>query len=224
MSNIKVPQYLTIENYYKLADIAEIRNPSDLVNMVKLITDMTDDEIRVIPKKEIEDLISNIMTMFTETQPLFWQVFEFEGKTYGFQPPSKMTLGEWIDIESYANDWKTQLHKMMAVCYREVKDKRWKNPLWKAKYNLKVMTSKQEKNLFDYYDVQPYEGNTFEQEQLFLNLPIEIALGAMAFFLTLKIKHTEVSAISSNPQDKETIEELNQTLIDNLFQPTMAGS
>ena len=221
---MNIPQHLKVKHYYKLQDVTELRTASDLIRVVEMIVDDPEVDIRTLKKDKVEEIVNSIMTMFSSAQPKFWSLFEFEGVTYGFQPPSKMTLGEWIDMENHAKDFRNSLHKLMAVCYRPVTKNRIKKLTWKTKYKLKVYT---EKDLFKAYEVSDYDYTEVdERSELFKELPVEIALGAMAFFLSLNLKFAETIAISSTSKKVEETKPIiyeTQTMIENLFQGTTDG-
>ena len=221
---MNIPQHLKVKHYYKLQDVTELKTASDLIKIVEMIIDEPDVDIRSLKKDEVESIVSSIMEMFSTAKPKFWSLFEYEGTTYGFQPPSKMTLGEWIDMEQHAKDFKSSLHKLMAECYRPVVKNRLKKIAWKTKYKLKVYT---EKDLFKQYDVSDYDfGEVDERSETMKEIPVEIALGAMAFFLSLNLKYAEAIAISSTSRKAEETTPIiyeTQTMIENLFQATMDG-
>lgn len=223
---MNIPTYLTLNHYRKLQNVTELKSPSDLVDVTQLITGEDRDKILDLPKGEIDELVKQIFDLFTDSQPKFWPVFEFEGVEYGFTPPSKMTLGEWIDVESYSKNWQDDLASMMAVLYRPITKHNWNNPAWVTKYNIKLLQDK-DTSAFDIYDVEKYDTETHKQRsKSFQNLPVEVALGAMAFFLTLNLKYAENSVISSlkNQSDQQEVTTQTNKMISLLFHSTMAGS
>ena len=74
-----------------------------------------------------------------------------------------MTFGEWIDLDTYINDW-SQMHKAMAVLFRPVTLGLGKN-----------------------YNIEKYEGSS-KYSEVMLDMPLDVVLGAMVFFYTLGTK------------------------------------
>jgi hypothetical protein len=85
------------------------------------------------------------------------------GKTveFGFMPNlSEMTLGEYVDLESYISDWE-QMHKALAVMYRPIVAGRG-----------------------DFYEIEEYEGSA-KYADIMKDAPMNVATGAMVFFYSL---------------------------------------
>ena len=88
--------------------------------------------------------------------------FEINGTEYGFIPNlSKMSTGEFIDLENYLNSDNKQLHKIMAILYRPITNK-----------------------IGTLYDIEKYEG-TDKHSDIMLKVDATIILGAMVFFYNL---------------------------------------
>jgi len=91
------------------------------------------------------------------------QVITIEGKKYGFVKDwDEFTTGEWIDCESYQEDFWPNAHKIMAVLYRPMKYHVGKE------YSLKKYTAKE--------DAEPFKG-----------MPADLFSGALLFFWNTRI-------------------------------------
>jgi len=223
---MNLPTYLTIDHFYKLQNIQALKTPEDIVNVICLISGEDRDNVLQLPKEEIDTTTKALVQLFNTSQPKFWPIFQYKDIVYGFQPLSKMTLGEWIDCDAYAKDWKTQLHKLLAVCYRPITKHHHKSWVWRTKYNIKVW-SKENVSPFSVYDIEPYNSETaIERSELFKELPIEIAQGSLAFFLAIGMKYTESTLISllPNQEEKDLIISTNKKIIESLYSNTMVGS
>ena len=87
---------------------------------------------------------------------------EFKGKKYGFIPNlSRITTGEFVDIEEYGKNVNENLHRIMSVLYREVDNEVGK-----------------------FYSVKPYDPDELEIDK-FKELPMSITLSAIDFFFRL---------------------------------------
>jgi hypothetical protein len=72
-----------------------------------------------------------------------------------------MTSGEFIDLENYLSSTES-LHQAMAVLFRPIKSK-----------------------VKDLYTIEDYE-SSYKYAEVLKYMPLDIALGAMVFFLTLQ--------------------------------------
>lgn len=92
--------------------------------------------------------------------------FTYNGVEYGLIPDlHDMTMGEIMDADSY-QEWK-DAHKLMAILYRPIKQK------LKGKYTI------------DDYDGTT-QGKGLERANMFLELGVDIPLGAKVFFWSIE--------------------------------------
>ena len=92
----------------------------------------------------------------------FKKSFTLENEEYGFIPNlSKLTTGEYIDLETYCKDPINNLHIIMSILYRKITFKRNNR-----------------------YAIENYDPDKFKEE-IFKDCPMDIALSSLGFFLTL---------------------------------------
>ena len=125
-----------------------------------------------IPILKFDSIIDHILGLFKEETPLV-QKFYMTGKNkagedtrveFGFIPKlDDISFGEFIDLETYSTDWQT-MHKAMAVLYR---------PIFHQKKQ--------------FYSINEYEG-TSKYSEVMLDMPVNVAMGAMVFFYRLGSK------------------------------------
>lgn len=96
---------------------------------------------------------------FTRKMPLVRR-FELKGQQYGFIPDlSKLTVGEYADLETMCSGGVFKsLEKLCAILFREVIDEK-----------------------LDKYEIVNYRVSK-ERKKAMLDLPMNIAIGAMVFF------------------------------------------
>jgi hypothetical protein len=223
---MNLPQYLTVDHFYKLQNVNALKTPEDIINVICLISGENKEDILKLTKEQIDTTVASLMRLFNESQPKFWPIFEYKGVIYGFQPLSKMTLGEWIDCDTYAKDWKNQLHNLLAVCYRPIAKHHHKSFIWRVKYNIKVWAG-QSTSPFSIYDVEPYDTVTSNvRGELFKELPVEIAQGALAFFLEIGLKYSEniTTSLVQSETEREMIMTSNKEIRELLYKTTTVGS
>lgn len=225
---MKTPDYLSIDHYYKISGI-DITTTTGMLQAIEVLMNVDQETIKNMSPDELHEMRKNLDTLMVKASPKFWPVFSHDGVEYGFQPLSKMTFGEWVDVDMAAKNWKTDIHKLMAILYRPITKHKYKNIVWQSIYNLKVWTN-QQVNPFDVYEVEPYNTETLqERADKFKHLPLEIANGAMAFFLTIGLQSMKNTTTFSNPtpQEKEIMKAVDMTMeetVNLVFQPIMGGS
>lgn len=159
---------LSIEQLMKINLILSTYNQDDsklIKEVIKLIHGSLDVEKSISDKtmSDINELLSR------EDFDLIHR-FEIDGVEYGFIPNlSKISTGEFIDLDVYLNEKDKQLHKICSILYRPV-------------------TSK----MGNYYEIEKYEG-TDKHCDAMLKVDCKVSLGAMVFFYNLSkslLNHT----------------------------------
>lgn len=150
---------LTIEQLMKINLLMTTFKDDDkkiASEVVKIIHGTLDIEQALANKTmlEVNELLS--------TEQDLTQRFEFDGVEYGFIPNlSKITAGEFIDLDNYLSEEPKQLHKICAILYRPVTKSFGKN-----------------------YEIAKYEG-TDKLADIMLKIDCRVALGALVFFYLL---------------------------------------
>ena len=124
--------------------------------MVKVIYDNLD-----IEQNKVNETLLELNKLLSTEHELI-QRFEFEGTEYGFIPNlSKITAGEFIDLDNYLLEDDKQLHKICSILYRPVT-----------------------KSLSTLYEIEKYEG-TDKYSDIMKRVDCKVALGALVFFYSL---------------------------------------
>jgi hypothetical protein len=127
-----------------------------------------------------------------------------------------MLVAEFIDLDARLKDPMKNLEELMAILYRPVINQRFESFEWKVKSYIKTIVGQSE-NIFKYYDVEEYDSQKRDwRVEVFKDLPISYALGALSFFLQfgLMLQRDLVSSTQSIPmtQKKETIQMLEKAI------------
>ena len=157
---------ITIETYQKYVKIQEGKG-SEKTKVLKSLALLCNTTPLVVKKMAYKDLleIMGIIKTLIDKEPkeeAFRKVFMFKEEEYGFVPNlSKLTTGEYIDLESFCKEPIENLHIIMSILYRKITFKR-----------------------NDRYTIESYNPDEFKEE-LFKDCPMDIALNSLGFFLTL---------------------------------------
>ena len=157
---------ITIETYQKYVKIQEGKGSekNKVVKSLALLCNTTPFVVKKMDYKDLLEIMSIIKTMI-DTEPKdeeFRKTFMFKKEEYGFVPNlSKLSTGEYIDLETYCKEPIENLHIIMSILYRKITFKRNER-----------------------YAIENYDPDEFKEE-LFKECPMDIALSSLGFFLTL---------------------------------------
>ena len=151
---------ITIAEYQRYLQLAKTRRKTKDDEIIAMFCKVDKDLIKKVKlkdKKVLVDKINKFVNSKNETS--LEKRIKFKGKKYGFIPNlSKITTGEFVDIEEYGKDININLHRIMSVLYREVDRESGK-----------------------YYSVKPYDPDELEIDK-FKDLPMSTTLSAIDFF------------------------------------------
>jgi hypothetical protein len=215
---ISIPQYISIKQYKEILRILALEsNLEKAVALISMNSNESEEDIKKLPPSAINQVVEKISEVLNIKEELY-QLIEYKGVLYGTIQLDKMTLNEFILIENLSKDLPSNLIKLMTILYRPVT----KHSLLDLKYNvknsIKVIKHNNRESLSSYYTVEEYDKEkAYNREELFNDLPLSIALGAMGFFLS-KIALLQVDTLTSLEEkqmmEKIVIENL-QTLVSN---------
>ena len=154
---------ITIAEYQRYLQLAKTRRKTkddEIIAMFCKVDKELIKKVKLKDKKVLVDKISKFVNSKNETS--LEKRIKFKGKKYGFIPNlSKITTGEFVDIEEYGKDININLHRIMSVLYREV-----------------------DRESGRYYSVKPYDPDELEIDK-FKDLPMSTTLSAIDFFFLL---------------------------------------
>tara|TARA_R110000803_G_scaffold54078_4_gene110699 strand:+ start:7763 stop:8323 length:561 start_codon:yes stop_codon:yes gene_type:complete len=154
-----------------LREIQSLMTCKDPIERVSACSSLSIDELRKLPKKAIVIGNEHLDMLVTQEQSTHEKVLDLNGTKYGFIPDwDSFTLGEWIDMDQYVNDFWTNADKIMSILYRPI------TRSYKDTYEIAGYTAKE-----DLTDIR--------------EMPADIISGAILFFLTTeKILRTGLEA------------------------------
>ena len=177
------------QKYAKIVQDAEGELAEDFIRakILEIFCDITLKEAYALPLKELDGVVTHILTMMAEKPDLQrrFTMTDPSGKTveFGFMPNmDEMSLGEYIDLEKYISNWE-DMHKALAVMYRPI-----------------VAGKKQ------FYEIEKYKGSD-KYSEIMMDAPITVALGAMVFFYHLGKELLRITMDSLQQQAVETLQE-----------------
>ena len=188
-SDIQLHKY---QKYAKIVQDAEGDLAEDFIRakILEIFCDITLKEAYDLPLKELDGVVTHILTMMAEKPKLQrrFTMTDASGKSveFGFMPNmDEMSLGEYIDLEKYITDW-GQMHKALAVMYRP------------------IVAGKKE-----FYEIEKYEGSD-KYADVMKDAPVTVALGAMVFFYHLGKDLLKITMLSLQQQEVEILRQVEK--------------
>ena len=157
---------ITIGTYQKYVKIQDSKGSekNKVVKSLALLCGTTPFVVKKMAYKDLLEIMGIIKTLIDKEpkEEAFRKTFMFKKEEYGFVPNlSKLTTGEYIDLEAFCKEPIENLHTIMSILYRKITFKR-----------------------NDRYTIESYNPDEFKEE-LFKDCPMDIALNSLGFFLTL---------------------------------------
>lgn len=193
---------VTIQQYYDIQDLIVRQDFAAKVEIVSKISGCSINDLKLLEKHQFvvlwDSIVENYLNLEDSTP--FHKTFVYKDELYGFLDMSKITLGEFADMDVVKSDPMSQkkLHIMMAILYRpaiQITDK--------------------------WMEVEAYDSdNMMRRAEIFLDLPIKYVAGALNFFLAVSKYYVEttLSSLTQNPtttlREKAMIDLTSQIMLD----------
>jgi hypothetical protein len=221
---VEIPEYLTVKHYLGFQYSTDITVDRDvIINTISIMTGYSVDDIREWNIEGVIQVYKALGEVIANTNPIFQPIVEVEGVLYGYQPASKMKLGEYIDLDNLSKDIQKNLSDIVAILYRPIENHKLKSLEFKVKNTWKYIYSNQPENLFKYYTVEKYNSDNRKIKAPEMNdFPAALALGALSFFLLSGAQSLKSSQTFSHPNHKLRREMMMKNL-ENQFLNTMGG-
>jgi hypothetical protein len=181
-ASITVPTSLsevTLKQYQKFLKIQEMNEDEMFLQtkMIEIFCGVEYKDVLSIKVLDAERITKMLGDLFTQ-KPDLVKSFEIDDVTYGFIPSlDDMTLGEYVDLDTFLGDWKN-IHNAMNVLYRPV-----------------VQRSAERYKIADY--------DTTTKDRL-LDMPMDAVISSIFFFFHLGI---DLSIAMSHYSQEEMVKQ-----------------
>jgi hypothetical protein len=178
---------LTINQYYKIQNLLVTEGMKAKLQIVSHLSGATTKELESLDNYQFLALWQSVIEgplNHTDDPALFKHIILKE-KLYGFMEFSKMTIGEFADMEVLKQDPQKQakLHVMMAVLYRPATQL-----------------------VGEWIVTEPYDGDSvMERAEIFKDMPLKYVYGALSFFLQVQktLLNIMLDSLTSQMTEKE---------------------
>jgi len=186
------------------------------------VSALTGHDVEEIERWNLTDLMkiyNEAGRIMHDTGGQFYPVFEFKDTIYGFQPLTKMSVGEFMDLERRLQDPMNNLEELLAILYRPIVSHKFNSMEWMHKSYIKILKGENE-SMFKYYDVEEYDTEKRDwRVKVFKDLPLEYVIGCLNFFMALGMELSLSSIICSpalSQMEKETMIEVIEEALQSL--------
>lgn len=203
---VQIPDYFSVKHYKAMGSFEHLDEVEKVIHTIVATTEHTEDEVMRWSMHDMLQVFRGIEGILEEVRNEFYPVFEFKGITYGFQPISKMAVGEWMDLDRRLDNPLANLEEILAILYRPVVKENFKGLEWKIKDYIRHLKG-EPTNLFKMYEVEEYDVEKREwRKEVFSDLPIEYALGALHFFIIFGLTlQRDLATYSPNLTEEEKV-------------------
>jgi hypothetical protein len=208
---ITLPDELTLHQYSQLHNLEHLSEFDKVIAYISVTTGISVEEIKTYDLLSITKISSDIQNL-TNIKPIFHPIFEYKNVIYGYQPVSKMTVGEISDLSNLCKNTSDNLSDIFALLYRPITKNKIGSFEWMVKTQYKYKIGKAE-NLFKYYEVEKYEfEDRFERAEILKDAPVGMCMGALDFFLgSVALSINATKPYLDQKQVKMTMRNLQQT-------------
>jgi hypothetical protein len=182
---VSIPDYFQVKHYKALTILSSLDEVEQMVHTICTITELSREEVMKWDVGSVVEVYGVINNMIASTAQAFHPIIEWKGQMYGFRNMSKMNLGEYIDLDNLCKESDKNLTSILAILYRPLTNNKIKDGKFIIKSTIKAMKYDVE-NVFDYYEVEEYNPEIRKQRTPeFDEFPLDIAMGALGFFLDI---------------------------------------
>ena len=208
---VQLPEYFSIAHYKAMGSFEHL---DEIEKIIMTVSALTGHDVEEIERWNLTDLMriyNEAGRIMHDTGGQFYPVFEFKDTLYGFQPLTKMSVGEFMDLERRLQDPMDNLEELLAILYRPIVSHKFNSMQWMHKSYIKILKGENE-SMFKYYDVEEYDTEKRDwRVKVFKDLPLEYVIGCLNFFMALGMELSLSSIISSpalSQMEKETMIEV----------------
>lgn len=184
---------VSLKQYQKFLKIQDSNQDSYFLQckMIEIFCNLDAKTVRLLKLSDADKVVEVINNMF-EAKPTLTRTFKIAGVEYGLIPDlDEMSLGEYIDLDTYLGDWEN-MQIAMNVLYRPIS-----------------------KKIGDKYLINEY---TLDAKEKLEEIPMDIVLGSIFFLYNLGIdlSKTMVDYLEAPQMDSLMQEQIFQESMDGI--------
>jgi len=180
-----------IEQFQELSTYAGDSSILKAINIIACLANVDNEIIKTMSTEDLKNVTETLKWSSQVPSSDFKHTLTIDGVEYSMVPKlNELTVGEWIDLDGYSDDFIANMHLIMAVLYRP------------------LITVINDKTRF----IEKYDAlKCIERAKLFREkVFVSEVYGAALFFLSIGVKFTSNLAIFLEEQSRKTILEENR--------------
>jgi hypothetical protein len=160
---------ITISQYYKIQHLLIVEGPDAKLQIVSYLSGCPLEDLKTLETYQFLQLFASIVEgpLNIEADKKLYKHIGLNGKAYGLVDFSKITIGEFADMDVLKADplKEQKLHLMMAIVYRPA-----------------IVINE----TLDWVEIEAYHSDTLElRAKEFLDMPMKYVHSALSFFLLM---------------------------------------
>src|SRR6056300_1339769 len=96
---VSLPEYFTISHYKRMGSLEHLDEIDKVIQTITAMTEYTPQDVMTWKLDDMMKVYKGIENILGNIEEAFYPVFDWAGVQYGFQPLSKMSVGEYADLE-----------------------------------------------------------------------------------------------------------------------------
>lgn len=221
---VELPEYLSIKQQSELVGV-DPNTLEGLVTIISAVTKYTREDVLTWDRNAIPAITNHLNILLGEATPAFFPIITWNGVDYGFTPPSVMTIGEYVDLESLLKTPQENMVDIICQLYRPIATNNNGEMEGKDINGWEGKSDDDIEYVFKMYEVIPYDKTEcLTRRKEMENMPIQLAQGALSFFLAVGLNSSLLSQTSSLTEEEKKQMVINTVeLTKSLFHSTTDG-
>lgn len=221
---VELPEYLSIKQQSELVGV-DPNTLEGLVTIISAVTKYTKEDVLTWDRNAIPAITNHLNILLGEATPAFFPIITWNGVDYGFTPPSVMTIGEYVDLESLLKTPQENMVDIICQLYRPIATNNNGEMEGKDINGWEGKSDDDIEYVFKMYEVIPYDKTEcLTRRKEMENMPIQLAQGALSFFLAVGLNSSLLSQTSSLTEEgKKQMVTSTVELTKSLFHSTTDG-
>ena len=209
---VELPDYFSLKHYKAMSNHEHLDELDRVVYTLVATTEHTHEEVMRWNISDMLKVYQGVAGMLDSVPQEFYPVFEWKGQTFGFQPLSKLSVAEWIDLDKRLDSPVENLEQVLAILYRPIVEDKFDGMKWQVKSSIKTLLGKRE-NIFNYYTIEEYDTEKRDwRAEMFEDLPLGLALGCLTFFLGFALMLQKTLVLSSPVMEEMEKKEMSNAI------------
>lgn len=189
---------VTINQLREILMLDTENKTSYAINVASILSNESEKDIRDLPTNKLREIADTVSFVATLPKVKYKNEIEVDGNLYAVPDFKKFSLGQWVDIEELAKDYKLNLHKILAVIYLPAKRK-----------GKKLVIDK-------------YDGELEDRARVLDQMTVQDVYGASVFFssfaeklsegISMRVMEQEIQRLRKNLRKRKRMQTLGKLM------------